>query len=383
MKIKSTFTYITIVIILLVSAIFLGKSFYKQHEVTKFYRPFSYHHKKNIAINYKSFESTINLGAIGDVLIHGRVYNNAVTSDGYDFKPMLKNVKQELKRPDILLANQETVLGGTELGLSSYPSFNSPFEVGDALIDAGVDIVSTANNHTLDRGEQAIMNAINYYERVNLPYVGHFKNNKDKQKLRIINSNGVSVAYLAYTYGTNGIPVPDGKDYLVNLIDKDIMKDEINRAKQKADVVVMSIHWGNEYERYPTNEQKDLAQFLADCGVDIIFGHHSHVLQPMEMLTSNDGRDVFVVYSLGNFLSGQVRDYKDIGGMASINVTKRVDNKGVSIHLEEIAFVPTYVSQLHNYSVVPLKNANEFGLLNANSVYNEIMEHMFQWLAYN
>lgn len=357
-------------------------SFLQENEKTPLKATMTNHMMRTNNMEVKGWQTSATLAAIGDILIHDRVYETALTSNGYDFKPMFKKVKEYLLQPSILLANQETVLGGTEIGLSSYPSFNSPYEVGDALIDSGVDIVSTANNHTLDRGEKAILNAINYYERSHLPYVGHFKNEADKEKLRVLTTNGIKVAYLSYSYGTNGIPVPKGKEYLVNLIDKNTMKDEIQRANEVADIVVMSLHWGNEYQRFPTEEQKELAQFLADEGIDIIFGHHSHVLQPMEMITAKDGRKVFVVYSLGNFLSGQVRDYKDIGGMASIDVKKQMNDNSISITIENPQFFPTFVSssQMQNYQVVPLHQADKVGLSNAKEKFKEIDHHMFQWL---
>lgn len=340
------------------------------------------HQSRTSEVAGKSYLEKVTIGAIGDILIHDRVYEDAYTGTGYDFKPMLKNVKEFLLAPDILLANQETVLGGTELGLSSYPMFNSPIEVGDALIDAGVDIVSNANNHSLDKSEKGVLLSTSYMETVGLPYVGSFKDAEDREKLRILNKNGINVAYLSYTYGTNGIPVPAGKDYLVNLIDRELMKAEIKRAEEQADVVVMSIHWGNEYQRFPTQDQQDLAQFLVDEGVDIIFGHHPHVLQPMEWLQAPDGKQALVVYSLGNFLSGQVRDYKDIGGMATLEITKHITPDGTNITLSNPQFLPTYVTSKHqeNYQVVPLKNAGQYGLANAHKKNDEIIKHMTQYL---
>lgn len=380
---KSRKLYLMIIFILLTLCVgLLVFSFFQNKETSPFIVDIDKHAQRKNDVSAKSWESTVTLAAIGDILIHDRVYEDAEIQGGYDFKPMFKHVKQYLQQPDLLLANQETLLGGVEIGLSSYPTFNSPQEVGDALIDSGVDIVSTANNHTLDRGEKAILSAIQYYENVGLPYVGHFKDISDKEKLRILSTNGIQIAYLSYTYGTNGIPVPKGKDYLVNLIDKDKMKTEIHRAKEVADVVIMSLHWGNEYQRFPTEEQKKFAQFLADEGIDVLFGHHSHVLQPMEMLTAKDGRKVFVVYSLGNFLSGQIRDYKDIGGMASVEITKKIAQNKISINIEKPQFFPTYVSSVHfkNYQVVPLQQAGSFGFPTADKKYNEIMLHMFQWL---
>ncbi|KAB2329740.1 CapA family protein [Cytobacillus depressus] len=340
--------------------------------------PIHVHAAKQASVSPKYFEETISLGAIGDILIHDWVYNDARTGTGYDFNPMFKHVAKKLQEPDLLLANQETILGGTEFGISSYPLFNSPQEVGDALINAGVDIVSTANNHSLDKGEKGLIASIDYMDKIRLPHVGTYRNHEEQQSLVILSRKGIKVAYLSYTYGTNGIPIPKGKDYLVNLINKEAMKAEIHHAKEKADVVVMSLHWGNEYQRYPAEEQKVLGKFLINEGVDVLFGHHPHVLQPMEWMKTEDGRDALIVYSLGNFLSGQNRDYKDIGGMTTIEVTKIRDENGVTIQLANPAFFPTFVSHqnLKNYRVVPLNEAGNFGLKNATEKYQEIQHHM-------
>jgi poly-gamma-glutamate capsule biosynthesis protein CapA/YwtB (metallophosphatase superfamily) len=337
---------------------------------------------REVSLGGKEFTTKLTLSAIGDILIHDWVYEDAYSNKGYDFKPMFEPIKSQLQKPDILIANQETVLGGVEMGVSSYPTFNSPQEVGDALIDAGVDIVSTANNHSLDKGEKGILSSIAYYEKVGLPYVGFFKSKEDQERLRIVHKNGVHLAFLSYSYGTNGIPVPKGKDYLVNLIDKDKMKAEIHRARKEADVVVMSIHWGNEYQRFPTDQQEQLGQFLVDEGVDIVFGHHPHVLQPMKMVKTKDNRNAFIIYSLGNFISGQMRDYKDIGGVVSIDISKNVSQDGTKIDISNPQFEPTYVSSKHlrQYRVVPLEKAESYGLKNASKQYEEIMSHMAQWL---
>ncbi|MBY0096089.1 CapA family protein [Mesobacillus maritimus] len=343
------------------------------------------HIKRDILVEGKNYQERVNIAAIGDILIHDTVFLDAATAEGYDFKPMFSHVKDTLTKPDILLANQETILGGMELGLSGYPTFNSPREVGDALIDAGVDIVSTANNHTLDKGEKGIQSSMGYLSEVGLPYVGSFKNPEDQQRLRILNHDGVNIAYLSYTYGTNGIPVPEGKDFLVNLIDKAAMKEEIHRAKDQADVVVMSIHWGNEYQRTPDNIQQELAHFIVNEGVDVVFGHHPHVLQPMEWIQTDDGRKAFVIYSLGNFLSGQMWDYKDIGGMVSLDIIKKITSDGTTIELANPEFSPTYVSSSgqRNYQVVPLEQAGKYGLEQAKSKYEEIMSHMTEPLKTN
>ncbi|WP_339145984.1 MULTISPECIES: CapA family protein [unclassified Sutcliffiella] len=341
------------------------------------------HKSKELIKTEKAFRTEATISAVGDLLIHSTVYNAAKTGENsYNFNPMLERVKSHLQETDISIANQETIIGGTEIGLSNYPSFNSPFEVADALQEAGVDIVSIANNHTLDRGEKAIMNAINHYETIGMEYVGGYKSNEDKARLRTISKNGIEFSFLSYTYGTNGIPIPEGKEFFVNLIDREAIKRDVEEAKQNSDVVVVAMHWGVEYILFPNSEQEELADFLAEIGVDIVIGHHPHVLQPMKFIERPDGKKMFVVYSLGNFLSGQKDDYKDIGGILQLHVEKFVDGKEKKIDIKVDDFIPTYVSQVDptRYHVVPLKDAASFGYSQAEAKNKEMLDHMYQWL---
>jgi poly-gamma-glutamate synthesis protein (capsule biosynthesis protein) len=318
--------------------------------------------------------STATLSAVGDILIHDRVYNPAHIGNGqYDFLPLLLPVQSYLEQADITVANQETMIGGAEVGLSSYPSFNSPYEVGDALKESGVDVVTLANNHTLDRGEEAIESAISHWNEIGMLYTGSYVSSNDQLKIRTIERNGIIFSFLAYTYGTNGISVPQDKPYLVNLIDEAKIEKEIIEAKQVSDVVVVSLHFGKEYERLPSVEQKNLARKTADAGADIIIGHHPHVLQPMEWIERADGKRSFVAYSLGNFLSGQTGDYKDIGGIMQIKVEKVDENGESMIKLTEPSFIPTFVSE--DYMVSPLNQ-----LTGKEAVYEEISNHMNQWI---
>ncbi|RFB18949.1 CapA family protein [Bacillus sp. HNG] len=382
-KINITKYLISLLILLLIPlGVYFTLNNVKADSVTKDYIAHNHDYKKTEP-EFKPFTTSMTLAAIGDILIHSIVYDDAKTSNGYDFKPMIANVKGLLENADLTIANQETIVGGTEIGLSTYPSFNSPFEVADAFKDAGVDIVSIANNHTLDRGEKAILSATNYLNKIGMEYTGGYQSPEDKSKIRVLNRNGISIAFLSYTYGTNGIPVPQGKDYLVNLIDMEFIKKDIKAAKEVADVVSVSMHWGNEYQLYPSDYQKQLAQQLADEGVDIIIGHHPHVLQPMDWLTGKNGNQTFVVYSLGNFLSGQMWDYKDIGGVLQVEIVKEVKSKDETIiHVQNPQLAPTFVSNSHykNFKVVPLQDANNFGLSNASSKYDEMTHHMNQWL---
>ncbi|WP_139364884.1 CapA family protein [Sutcliffiella halmapala] len=341
------------------------------------------HQNKQMEAQEKAFRTEATISAVGDLLIHSTVYDAAKTGESsYDFNPMLDRVKGYLQDTDISIANQETIIGGTEIGLSNYPSFNSPFEVADALQNAGVDIVSIANNHTLDRGEKAIMNAINHYETIDMQYVGGYKSKEDRATLRTITKKGITFSFLSYTYGTNGIPIPEGKEYFVNLIDREVIERDVKEAQENSDVVVVAMHWGVEYILLPNSEQEDLADFLAGLNVDIVIGHHPHVLQPMKFLERPDGNKMFVVYSLGNFLSGQKDDYKDIGGIVQLKVEKFVDGDNTKIDIKVDDFIPTYVSQVNptKYHVVPLKDAASFGFPNAKAKTEEMLNHMYQWL---
>ncbi|MBO9129438.1 CapA family protein [Bacillus sp. 165] len=318
--------------------------------------------------------STATLSAIGDVLIHDRVYKQAHTGNGqYDFMPMLKPIQPYLSEADITVANQETMIGGVEIGLSGYPLFNSPYEVGDALKESGVDIVTLANNHTLDRGEKSIQNALAHWNELGMPYTGSYASAEDKVNIRMIKRNGIVFSFLAYTFGTNGISVPSNKSYLVNLIDWKLMEQDISKAKELSDVIVVSLHFGQEYQRLPNDAQKELAYKTANAGADIIIGNHPHVLQPMEWIKREDGKRSFIAYSLGNFLSAQTLDYKDIGGIMQIKVEKIVTDGETTIELKDPAFIPTFVDE--GYIVHPLEQ-----IAGKEAAYKEIKNHMSQWM---
>nr|WP_232824223.1 CapA family protein [Paraliobacillus zengyii] len=328
--------------------------------------------------------TSIQLAAIGDMLIHERVYNDAQTESGYNFMPMLQKVVPYLSEPTITMANQETMIGGEGIGLSTYPQFNSPYQVGDGLKEAGVDIVSLANNHTLDRGEEAIQNALNYWDEIDMNYTGAYKNEADSQEIRILEEEDIAISFLSYTYGTNGLPVPEGKDYLVNLIDQEAMSSDVKDAEEVSDVIVMNLHFGTEYERMPNDEQKELVQYVADLGVDIIIGHHPHVLQPMEWVEGKSGNKTFVAYSLGNFLSGQDEFYRRIGGMVELTVEKTVEKGEEKIEISAPKFLPTLVDYNDhgpkNYQVLPMYKVTNSQLVDVATQYQEIKAHMSQWM---
>lgn len=318
--------------------------------------------------------STASLYAIGDILLHESVYNAAATEDGFDFNPGFEDVAPILQRADIAIANQESMIGGSEIGLSSYPAFNSPYEIGDALQEAGIDLVTTANNHTLDRGVKAIENSINHWNAIGMPYTGSFISEEDKANIRTLTENEISFAFLAYTYGTNGV-VPK-QPYHVNYIDLDLIRSDVEKAESAADMTVVSLHFGNEYEPLPNASQETLVQELADLGVDIIIGHHPHVLQPVAWVDGANGNRTFVAYSLGNFLSGQQGDERNIGGIVGIEVVKTTLDDETTFELANPTFYPTFTrrSSEGHFEVVPLKQAKP-------ELFTSTSIHVSQWMA--
>ena len=329
--------------------------------------------------------TSIKLAAIGDMLIHSVVYGDAKTETGYNFSSMLEHVTPFLSDPTIAMANQETMIGGEEIGLSTYPRFNSPHQVGDALYKAGIDIVTLANNHTLDVGEKAIENALNHWDKIDMRYIGAYRDKEDSERIRVMETEeDITVSFLGYTYGTNGIPIPDGKDYLVNLIDREKIAADVKVAEEVSDVIVMNLHFGTEYQRMPNEDQQELVQYVAALGVDIIIGHHPHVLQPMEWIEGKGGNKTFVVYSLGNFLSGQDEFYRRIGGMVEVTIEKKVTRGEEKIQVIAPRFLPTFVNYDENsrkdFEVIPMYQLDETELQDADRHYQEIKEHMSQWM---
>jgi len=284
----------------------------------------------------------LSLVMVGDCLIHGAVYGDAKNNGVYDFKPMIENLKDHIDSFDLAFYNQESILGGTELGLSTYPRFNSPYEVGDAFRDAGFNLVALANNHTLDRGEKAIINSKNYWNQFdNIITAGSYSSLEDKENIKILEMNGIKYALLSYTDTTNGINTPKGKDYLVNRYSKDLVKSDIEKIRDKVDLLMVSMHFGVEYSHTPNARQREIANYLAELGVDIVIGHHPHVVQPIEFIDNT-----MVIYSLGNFISAQRGIEKLTGLMASVDVVKTTYQGESNLKLENFAAELVYTDSI-------------------------------------
>lgn len=313
---------------------------------------------------------------VGDALLHKSVYDDAFTQDRYDFAPMLESIAPLVESYDVRFYNQETILGGTQLGLSTYPNFNSPQEFGDAMLALGFNLVSLANNHTLDRGEKGVRAMLEYWRTKDhsisdLLTAGSYESKQSRATPRIMRKNGITYTMLAYTYGTNGIPLPEGKEYLVNVYTKQMLLEDIKSVRDKVDVLIVSMHWGIEYETTPSKEQREFARLLANNGVDIIIGNHPHVIQPIEIIDNT-----FVAYSLGNFISGQKGLAKNIGALIGLSLHKTKEGKIIFDNIES-ELIYTHSTQGKNVRLYPFSKLNETLLPNYKAIQKEYNAILF------
>ena len=302
---------------------------------------------------------TFTLTSLGDTLCHNTQYWDAYNSktDEYDFSYVYEDIKNYTLSSDITIGSLETTFAGKEKGYSNYPTFNTPDSLATALKDIGVDVVSLAGNHALDYGYTGLCRTIDVFDNIGLSHLGTYKTAEDQEKILIKDVKGVKIAFINYTYGTNGIPLPSGKDFCVNLIDKDFIKKQINQAKeQNVDMIVACMHWGTEYRTTANSEQKDLANFLFENGVDVILGNHPHVLEPMEKktITLQDGttKDVFVVYALGNFTADQRDEITRDSAILNLTITKNSNGK---ISIDKVNYIPIYMYKNTNVSTHKFK----------------------------
>ncbi len=290
----------------------------------------------------------ISMSVIGDIMCHNSQYNDAYNSSTgtYDFSYVFENIKQYIEPADIAIGNLETTFAGKERGYSNYPTFNSPEQLATNLKDFGIDVLCTANNHSLDTGYSGLVSTLNFLDEAGISHMGTYASAEAQNDVLVKDVNGIKIAFLAYTYGTNGIPVPKDKPYCINLTDKDLILSQLELAKkQNPDLICVNMHWGVEYKTKQCSEQEELADFLFKNGVDIILGSHPHVLQPMEKKTitleDSSTKDCFVIYSLGNFISGQYQDNTRNSVILNIECTKSGETNKTTI--DSVSYVPIYM----------------------------------------
>lgn len=329
---------------------------------------------------------TAKLIATGDGLVHSTVYKAAYNSENstYDFANMLTYTKDLLKDYDIKYYNQETIFDDSE-SYGGYPRFNTPSDFGASMIEAGFNVVSLATNHSMDRGADSAKRSTTWWkEQKNVLTNGMATSEDERTNYQIMEANGITYTMLSYTYGTNGLGTSEinKEPYLVNLYSEELVKADIEAVRDKVDILIVAMHWGNEYQQDASNTQKEQAKFLADNGVDIVLGTHSHCIQPWEKID-----DTVVFYSFGNFISNQmgaeqalVRKVGVIGMFATLEIVKTVDtiNNTETIEIKNIGADLNYTYRFYNsnikkndYLVIPFSKMEEKYLSNYESVYEE------------
>ena len=288
----------------------------------------------------------IKMTVIGDIMCHNSQYKDAYDGSTYDFSYVFDDIKNYISSADIAVGNLETTFAGKERGYSNYPRFNSPEQLAYNLKDMGIDVLCTANNHSMDTNYSGVVSTLDFLDDAGISHMGTSRTAEEQNQILVKDVNGIKIAFLAFTYGTNGIPVPSANSYCVNLIDKDLILKQLELAKaQESDLICVNMHWGLEYQNVQNSDQEDWADFLFENGVDVILGSHPHVLQPMEKrtVTLEDGttKDCFVIYSLGNFISGQTKKNTRTSIILNINFTK--DGETGKTTIGDVSYVPIYM----------------------------------------
>ncbi|MBE6015937.1 MAG: CapA family protein [Lachnospiraceae bacterium] len=281
----------------------------------------------------------VTLCMVGDILLHDRLEQAAKQEDGsYNYDFIFKELKSEISSKDLAIVNQEVIIGGKELGVSGYPNFNASVEIADALNKAGFDVVCHATNHALDRGATGITNTIkNWKEKYpDITITGIHDSKEDKEKIRVVEKNGIKIAILNYTYGTNGIALPNYMPYAVDLLSEEKVRADIKKAESMADFTIVVPHWGTEDSLKIDNSQKAWVKVFRECGADLILGAHPHVIEEIERLdetpsdwSNNKGNgDMLVYYSVGNFVNwtegtGYGTANRMVGGIAEITIERK------------------------------------------------------------
>lgn len=338
-----------------------------------------------IANDHSSMKN-VTISAIGDIMAHDYQLKAQFDKDTntYSFDNNFRYVKPYIANSDLAIGNLETTLAGPKAKYSSFPKFNSPDELADAIKNSGVDIVSTINNHTYDRGSDGVYRTIDVLNSKDIEHVGTQKNDEDENFL-IKDIDGVKLGITAYSYGQvygsttalNGLNIDYNDLNNLNIFNSSYVDIAFNEIKDTLDVMnnketdlqAVILHWGDEYTRQPNKFQKELAKKLCDYGVDIIIGSHPHMVQPIEMIKSDENdNETLVIYSLGNFLSNQRNEilnkkYTEDGVIVNIDINKNLNTGETKI--SNVEYIPTWVNKYNNkngkltYEIIPLINEKQ------------------------
>lgn len=308
----------------------------------------------------------ISLIMVGDILLHTPVENSARQEDGtYNFDAVFAHTREQIREADLALVNQEVIIGGESLGISGYPAFNAPYAIGDALVGAGFDVVCHGTNHALDKGKKGLLSCLSFWETTypEMAVLGIHDSAEDT--IYIYEKDGIRIAILNYTYGTNGIPLPADMPFAVDLLEEEKVIEDIQRAEEEADFTIVCPHWGTEYELGISSYQKKWTEIFLENDVDLVLGTHPHVIEPMEWVTDEEtGHQMLVYYSLGNFVNwtsgtGSGVANRMVGGMAQVTLIAEETGE-VSVEAYDVIPVVAHLEKgVNGVTVYPLSEYTE------------------------
>jgi len=338
---------------------------------------------------------TMQIVMVGDMLMHDRIIETGLKEDGtYNYDHLFENVKDTFLNADLAIADQETIMGGPEFGYSGYPRFNSPYELADAEVKAGFDVLLFATNHVMDKGEKAIFNCMNYLDE-NYPDLGYVGINRSQQEqdeeIYVYEANGIKVAILNYTLHTNGISLPSDKPYLVNLLNEQKIRSHIRKAEEIADFTIICPHWGTEYNLGTDRDQAYWVNVFLDEGADLVLGAHPHVIEPIEWVSDDEGNKMLVYYSLGNYMNGTDSTghgvtNRMVGGIADVTIGRNEETGEVEVieygaipivcHVAEgtdftVYYMEDYTEEMAKENLILLQD-EEFSVELCESIFDQV-----------
>ena len=331
----------------------------------------------------ESKDKRMSLFMVGDVLIHQAVLNDAdPDEDGnYEFRSMFSYIEPMLKNYDVRYCNQESTIGGRNLGISAYPGFNSPDEIGKILVDMGFNMVSLANNHSLDRGVQAVNYSNEFWKDRNIIIAGTYNSQAERDTIEIHEKNGIKFAFLSYTTISNA-SVPN--NYILNMYSNERASADVNKAKELgAEVIIVAMHWGTEYTNEETYSQQQIAEYLSNLGVNLIIGAHPHVVEPITYIN-----DTLVIYSLGNFISNQLflNENAGTGMYATVDIVVDKDGK-VTFENLDYELILSYMenntsvaNNSRNFKVIPYSKLTDKLLPNYKAIQAELEGYVERYM---
>lgn len=318
--------------------------------------------EKKTVTDTKKNTSSFTFAGVGDNLIHQAIFSQYEMGDtNYNFNEDYALMKPYIEPADLSFINQETICAGEAYGLSHYPQFNGPTQILDAVANTGFDWLAASSNHSLDKGSDALIAELNYLEE-NYPDIsvtGAYQSKEKADQYIVREVNGIKVGLLGYTYGLNGIPLPEDMPWLVDLIDEDQIQEDMENISKISDVQIVSMHWGTEYHTEIEAQQQELARKMNEWGVEVIIGTHPHVIKPAEII-QGEKQDTLCYYSLGNFLSAQDTNEGMVGGMATF--TLQYDFDAQKTTFKDVKFTPTvmyYDPAFTTFKVMTIHDYND------------------------